>query len=51
MSDDESISQLLRDTAPNAYCFRCLAQAFPLASNLPRRVEQAMIRGEPIEPA
>ena len=51
MSDDESISQLLRDTAPNAYCLRCLTQASPLASNLPRRVDEAMIRGEPIEPA
>ena len=49
MSDDESISQLLRDTAPSAYCLRCLAQAFPLTSVVWRRVEEAIARGDPLE--
>jgi len=27
MSDDAYVSQLLRHTAPNEYCLRCLAEA------------------------
>jgi hypothetical protein len=34
MSDDESIGRLLRETAPNAYCLHCLAQASPLTADL-----------------
>jgi hypothetical protein len=49
MSDDDSVSRLLRDTAPNAYCLHCLAQAFPLTADLRNRIEEAIVRGDPLE--
>lgn len=48
MSDDDLI-QFLRAAAPNAYCLRCLSQAFRTIGDVRRRVEEAMMRGEPVE--
>ena len=46
---DDPLLNLLRATAPRAFCLRCLGEAFPSQRDVRQRIDEALARGEPIQ--